>query len=56
MLFAHPTGVQGNVINAGMNEFVIPNCEQTWADIRKLADAPASAKGLSFKSQGYAAG
>jgi arsenite oxidase large subunit len=54
MLFAYPTGVQGNVINAGVNEFVIPNYKQTWADIRKLASAPASAKGLSFKSWEYA--
>ena len=25
MLFAYPTGVQGNVVSAGVNEFVIPN-------------------------------
>jgi len=53
MLFAYPTGVQGNVINAGVNELVIPNYKQTWANIRKLADAPASVKGLSFKSVEY---
>ena len=38
-----PTGVQGNVVNAGINELVIPNYKQTWANIRKLADAPAAA-------------
>lgn len=53
MLFAYPTGVQGNVINAGVNELVIPNYKQTWANIRKLADAPASVKGLTFKSIEY---
>ncbi len=53
MLFAYPTGVQGNVVNAGTNELVLPNYKQTWANIRKLADAPASAKRLSFKSQHY---
>ena len=29
MLFAYPTGVQGNVVNAGVNEFIIPNYKQT---------------------------
>ena len=32
MLFAYPTGVQGNVVSAGVNEFVIPNYKQTWGD------------------------
>ncbi|MBN8956377.1 MAG: arsenate reductase (azurin) large subunit, partial [Rhizobiales bacterium] len=36
MLFAYPTGVQGNVVDKGVNELVIPNYKQTWADIRKL--------------------
>ncbi len=56
MLFAYPTGVQGNVINAGVNELVIPNYKQTWADIRKLASAPESVKNLTFKSPEYKAG
>jgi arsenite oxidase large subunit len=55
MLFAYPTGVQGNVVNAGVNELVIPNYKQTWGDIRKLADAPAAAEHLSFKSWEYRA-
>ena len=42
MLFAYPTGVQGNVVSPGVNEFIIPNYKQTWGGIRKIADAPAS--------------
>jgi arsenite oxidase large subunit len=53
MLFAYPTGVQGNVVSPGVNEFIIPNYKQTWANIRKLADAPAVTQHLSFKSQEY---
>jgi arsenite oxidase large subunit len=55
MLFAYPTGVQGNVVSAGVNEFIIPNYKQTWGNIRKLANAPEAARGLSFKSKEYAA-
>lgn len=29
MLFGYPSGVQGNVVSAGVNEFVIPNYKQT---------------------------
>lgn len=53
MLFAQPTGVQGNVVSPGVNEFIIPNYKQTWANIRKLADAPEGVKHLSFKSLEY---
>ena len=56
MLFAYPTGVQGNVVNAGTNELIIPNYKQTWADIRKLAPAPGNVAHLSFKSREYSAG
>ena len=55
MLFAYPTGVQGNVVSAGVNEFIIPNYKQTWGNIRKLANAPEAARGLSFKSKEYVA-
>jgi arsenite oxidase large subunit len=55
MLFGFPTGVQGNVVNAGTNELVIPNYKQAWANIRKISDAPASVKHLSFKNQEYSA-
>ncbi|HFD15549.1 MAG TPA: arsenate reductase (azurin) large subunit [Rhodospirillales bacterium] len=53
MLFAYPTGVQGNVVNAGVNELVIPNYKQTWANIRKLAKAPRAVAHVSFKSREY---
>lgn len=53
MLFAYPTGVQGNVVNAGVNELIIPNYKQTWANIRKISDAPESVRHLTFKSQEY---
>ena len=52
-LFGYPAGAQGNVVNAGVNELIIPNYKQTWANIRKLASAPEEVKGLSFKSQHY---
>jgi len=55
MLFGYPTGVQGNVVNAGVNELIIPNYKQTWGNIRKIADAPQSVKHLSFKSKEYSA-
>ncbi|WP_088343886.1 MULTISPECIES: arsenate reductase (azurin) large subunit [Rhodomicrobium] len=55
MLFGYPTGVEGNVVNAGTNELVIPNYKQTWGNIRKISDAPAGVKHLSFKSQEYKA-
>lgn len=53
MLFGYPTGVQGNVVSAGVNEFVIPNYKQTWGSIRKIADAPKSVQHLTFKSKEY---
>ncbi len=53
MLFGAPTGTQGNVINNGTNELILPNYKQTWANIRKLADAPATVSHLSFKSKEY---
>ena len=54
MLFGYPKGVMGNLTNAeGVNELVIPNYKQTWADIRKLADAPEAVRHLSFKSKHY---
>jgi arsenite oxidase large subunit len=56
MLFAYPTGVQGNVVSPGVNEFIIPNYKQTWAAIRKLADAPEGVRHATFKSQQYSIG
>jgi arsenite oxidase large subunit len=55
MKFAYPTGAVGNVINAGTNELILPNYKQTWANIRKLADAPEGTKGITWKSQEYSA-
>ena len=53
MLFGAPTGTQGNVINPGTNELILPNYKQTWANIRKISEAPAAVKHLSFKSKEY---
>jgi arsenite oxidase large subunit len=53
MLFAYPTGVQGNVVSPGVNEFIIPNYKQTWGGIRKIADAPEAVKSRTFKSQEF---
>ncbi|QWG12332.1 arsenate reductase (azurin) large subunit [Bradyrhizobium sediminis] len=53
MLFGFPKGVQGNVVNAGVNELIIPNYKQTWADIRKIASASETTKRVSFKSPEY---
>lgn len=50
MLFGYPTGVQGNVVSAGVNEFIIPNYKQTWGNIRKISNAPEGVRHLSFKS------
>lgn len=55
MLFASPRGAQGNVVNAGVNELILPDYKHTWADIRKLADAPATVGHVSFKSKEYTA-
>ena len=55
MLFGAPSGTQGNVINAGTNELILPNYKQTWANIRKISDAPATVAHLSFKSKEYQA-
>ena len=53
MLFAFPTGVQGNVVSKGVNELILPNYKQTWANIRKIASAPEVTEHLTFKSQEY---
>ena len=56
MLFASPMGQQGNVVNNGVNELILPDYKHCWANIRKIADAPAAVQHLSFKSKEYAAG
>jgi hypothetical protein len=35
---------------------IIPNYKQTWAAIRKLADAPEGVRHLTFKSEHYSLG
>ncbi len=55
MLFAYPTGPQGNVVSKGVNELIIPNYKQTWGNIRKIADAPEVTRKLSLKSLEYRA-
>ena len=55
MLFGAPSGTQGNIVNAGVNELILPNYKQTWANIRKISDAPQSVRALSFKSFDYVA-
>ena len=52
MLFAFPTGVQGNVINAGVNELIIPNYKQTWANIRKIAERPGRGEASDLQVSG----
>lgn len=56
MVFGAPNGAQGNIVNAGTNELILPNYKHTWANIRKISDAPASATDLSYKSMEYVAG
>ena len=53
MLFGSPRGTQGNVVNEGVNELIIPVYKQTWADIRRISDTPMVARGISFKSKEY---
>jgi arsenite oxidase large subunit len=56
MLFAQPNGVMGNVVSKGVNEFIIPNYKQAWANIRKITSAPEAVRHLSFKSFEYSVG
>ncbi len=55
MVFGAPAGSQGNVVNPGVNELILPDYKHTWGDIRKLADATPSARAVSFKSKEYTA-
>ena len=45
MLFAYPTGTMENVASGGVNELIIPNYKQTWANIRKMPTRPKSRSG-----------
>ena len=53
MVFGSPAGSQGNVVNPGVNELVLPDYKHTWGNIRKLADATPAARAVSFKSKEY---
>ena len=55
MVFGSPSGSQGNVVNPGVNELILPDYKHTWGDIRKLADATPSSAHVSFKSKEYTA-
>ncbi len=55
MVFGSPSGSQGNVVNPGVNELILPNYKHTWGDIRKLADATPRSAHVSFKSKEYKA-
>jgi arsenite oxidase large subunit len=49
MVFGSPAGSQGNVVSPGVNELVLPNYKHCWGDIRKIADATAQTRMISFK-------
>ncbi len=53
MVFGSPAGSQGNVVNPGVNELILPDYKHTWGNIRKLADATPAAQAVSFKSKEY---
>ncbi|WP_333834008.1 arsenate reductase (azurin) large subunit [Rubrimonas sp.] len=49
MVFGSPAGSQGNVVNPGVNELVLPDYKHCWGDIRKIADATDQTLKVSFK-------
>ena len=51
MVFGSPAGSQGNVVNPGVNELVLPDYKHCWGDIRKLSHATAETAAISFKSK-----
>ena len=53
MVFGSPAGSQGNVVNPGVNELVLPDYKHTWGNIRKIANATSRVKAISFKSKEY---
>ena len=52
MLFAYPSGVQGNVVSPGVNEFIIPNYKQTWGAIRKTCRCAGRRPASDFQVAG----
>ena len=55
MVFGSPAGSQGNVVNPGVSELILPEYKLTFGNVRKLADAPPQARAVSFKSKEYKA-
>ncbi|ADZ70758.1 arsenate reductase (azurin) large subunit [Polymorphum gilvum] len=53
MVFGSPAGSQGNVVNPGVNELVLPDYKHTWGNIRKIANATPRVKSVTFKSKEY---
>ncbi|WP_104016979.1 arsenate reductase (azurin) large subunit [Roseovarius nitratireducens] len=51
MVFGSPAGSQGNVVNPGTNELVLPNYKHCWGDIRKISNATHETAGITFKSK-----
>ena len=50
MIFGAPNGAQGNIVNPGVNELILPDYKHTWANIRKISDATAASGRVSYKS------
>jgi arsenite oxidase large subunit len=50
MIFGAPNGAQGNIVNPGVNELILPNYKHTWANLRKISDATEASKRVSYKS------
>ena len=50
MIFGAPNGAQGNIVNPGVNELILPNYKHTWANIRKISDATPASAAVSYKS------
>ena len=55
MVFGSPAGSQGNVVNPGVSELILPEYKLTFGNVRKLTDAPPQARAVSFKSKEYKA-
>jgi len=53
MVFGSPAGSQGNVVNPGVSELILPEYKLTFGNVRKLADATPQSKAVSFKSKEY---
>ncbi|MFN4192074.1 MAG: arsenate reductase (azurin) large subunit [Tabrizicola sp.] len=50
MVFGAPNGAQGNIVNPGVNELILPDYKHTWANIRKISDATPASAAVSYKS------